>query len=293
MHEAAQEDDVPMWARAVPIPPGAFGDEPLPEPKMIKPTKHEPPVEHPDGPDGMWHGTPSGDLRGNHFGLHVGTYTAATEALEGRIGKPLDGKPWDGTRRYGDTPVRFHKGFDVVEGLPDGSAGYAQKSEGKHVPVSLDSYPTILPVRIVGPMSNTPDTAYEDWPTNRLMTRQLKRTRNPRTSLGHYYWNEAEDNSVSAVVPHANHLQVLDPNWSGHPTASTDGVRYAHVVEADVAEDLIRLAMPMPMPEGITFHYHGENDRFPQWMRNLGLGLEAPAVEAHHDGRPVGFLSWD
>lgn len=42
---------------------------------------HEPHMEHPDGPNGMWHGSPSGDLRGGHYGLHVGSYSAAKEVL--------------------------------------------------------------------------------------------------------------------------------------------------------------------------------------------------------------------
>ena len=28
--------------------------------------------------------------------------------------------------------------------------------------------------------------------------------------------------SISAVVPNANHLEVLDPNWTGRHTASTE-----------------------------------------------------------------------
>ena len=36
-------------------------------------------------------------------------------------------------------------------------------------------------------------------------------------------------------------------HWRGGHTASTDGVRYAHLVEADVAEDLQKLGMPSPV----------------------------------------------
>jgi GNAT superfamily N-acetyltransferase len=81
-------------------------------------------------------------------------------------------------------------------------------------------------------------------------------------------------------------------------TASTDGIRYAHIIEADVAEDLRRLAMPMPTPEGVTFHYHPTDDTIPTqpWpadpTRQVGL-FSAPAVEARHDGRHVGHLEWD
>lgn len=54
-----------------------------------------------------------------------------------------------------------------------------------------------------------------------------------------------------------------------------------------------RTAMPAPMPEGITFHHYGEDDRLPKWMRRLDIDLETPAVEARHNGKPVGYLAWD
>lgn len=38
----------------------------------------------------FWHGSPSGDLRGSKNGLHIGTYEAAKQALEARIGIPVE-----------------------------------------------------------------------------------------------------------------------------------------------------------------------------------------------------------
>jgi ribosomal protein S18 acetylase RimI-like enzyme len=59
-----------------------------------------------------------------------------------------------------------------------------------------------------------------------------------------------------------------------------------------------RLAMPAPMPGGVTFHYHPTNATIPTepWVAdpNLQVGLfSAPAVEARHDGRHIGHLGWD
>jgi len=53
-------------------------------------------------PKVFWHGSPSGDLRGSAYGLHVGSFAAAEQALNARIGVPAEGS-WDGTREYGKT----------------------------------------------------------------------------------------------------------------------------------------------------------------------------------------------
>lgn len=209
--------------------------------------EHEP--EHPDGPDGFWHGTPSGDLRGAHYGLHVGTYKAASEALNARIGKPAEGY-WDGTRVYGETPVvspgagyglgppgdpnRVENPYDAH--LPNGKATF---SDG--TPIPLHFKPAILPVRIKGPMANTPHEPYEDDEANDLMTEHLNQG---RTRHGFYYTNDGEGGylhpktskwltSISAVVPNGDHLEVLDPNWPGHRHASTDGIRWGLHTAAD------------------------------------------------------------
>lgn len=172
--------------------------------------------EHPDGPNGMWHGSPSGDLRGGAYGLHIGTYDAAKEALEARIGKPADGKPWDGTRTYGETPLGgYRNGYGAnaaPDALPTGKASY---SDG--TPISLDAKPHVFPVRIKGPMSNTPQNPHPDFKANGYMRAQITRGSAKR---GYYYHNEGEGvtvdpttgdikYSVSAVVPHGGHLEVL------------------------------------------------------------------------------------
>lgn len=46
-----------------------------------------------------------------------------------------------------------------------------------------------------------------------------------------------------------------------------------------------RTAMPTPMPEGITFHYHPTDETTPPT-------IFAPAIEARHDGKTVGKLEW-
>ena len=55
-------------------------------------------------PKVWYHGSVSGDLRGGRTGLHLGTYEAATQALEARIGVPAEGE-WDGKREYGKTKL--------------------------------------------------------------------------------------------------------------------------------------------------------------------------------------------
>jgi len=46
-----------------------------------------------------FHSSPNGDLRGSFYGLHIGSYEAAKEAIEARIGVPARGE-WDGSREY-------------------------------------------------------------------------------------------------------------------------------------------------------------------------------------------------
>lgn len=152
-------------------------------------------------PDQFFHGTPSGDLRGGHYGLHVGTRQAALDALNARIGRPATGE-WDGTRIYGQTKLAGSKMYGIPEGLPSGRAEY---SSGEKVP--LDSVPDILSVQISGPMTNTPRTPHEDFKANGYMAGQVKRGTAKR---GYYYTNVAEDEgSISAVVPPGGaHLKV-------------------------------------------------------------------------------------
>jgi len=171
----------------------------------------------------FWHGTPSGDLRGSHYGLHVGTYQAAKEALNARIGIPAEGE-WDGTREYGKTllagkkrlkeldPKEFNQtGFNAGEDIPEKNyyptqrkqiAKYSDRSE-----VLFNSKPNIFPVRIKGKMTNTPYTPHEDFKANALMARQIKKG---KAKKGYYYEQVGEDaGSISAVVPNLQHLEMI------------------------------------------------------------------------------------
>jgi hypothetical protein len=158
-----------------------------------------------------YHGTPSGDLRGSYYGLHVGTQEAARQALNARIGTPVRGD-WDGTRRYGDTMLRGSHGVNMTTGERDTSQDYLPSGEATYSSgdkIDLDSLPEIMPVAIHGPMTNTPDRPHGDWQANGIMAGQVKRG---RAKSGYYYRNEAEDEgSVSAVVPPGGaHLKPLD-----------------------------------------------------------------------------------
>lgn len=50
-------------------------------------------------------------------------------------------------------------------------------------------------------------------------------------------------------------------------------------IDRDVADDLMRLAMPNPLPQGVHFRYHPEL----QW---------SPGVTAHLNGKMIGSLEW-
>lgn len=175
--------------------------------------------------DGWWHGSPAGDLRGAFYGLHVGTYDAARQALESRIGTPADGKPWDGTRTLGETLLAYgvpgtpyYREYHVGDGVPGETTGgpwdYTQVTYSDGTPVPLDSKPTMLPVRITGPMTNTPDNPHTDARANALMKGLITRGQARR---GFYYVNDSEDeNSISAVVPNADHLEIYHPDLGWH-----------------------------------------------------------------------------
>ena len=175
--------------------------------------------------DIFWHGSPSGEMRGSFYGLHIGTYEAAKEALEARIGTPAEGT-WDGKREYGKTklagentlrrlgvvyPTGYNCCHDFVEDyfpsqrkeLPD----YSDKSY-----VSLTAKPIIIPVKIIGEMSNSPYRPMADSKANSTMAAQIKKGTAKR---GYYYINVSEDEgSISAVVPSAEHLQILSKEYA-------------------------------------------------------------------------------
>jgi hypothetical protein len=168
-------------------------------------------------PAQFWHGTPSGDLRGGSYGLHVGTQQAAHEALTARIGHPAEGT-WDGSREYGKTllagkrslrergifPTGYSTDAPEEDHYPLGTASYGGESSGRQ-PVALNSRPTMIPLRITGPMTNTPQTPHDDFRANGMMHGQIKRGTARR---GYFYTNAGEDfGSVSAVVPNEQHVR--------------------------------------------------------------------------------------
>jgi len=164
--------------------------------------------------DVYWHGTPSGDLRGGTTGLHVGTRQAAEDALHARIGVPVEGT-WDGTREYGKTllagqrtleargifPTGYNAEAPEEDHFPTGTAAF---SSGE--PVLATHRPNIIPVRIKGPMTNTPYSPHSDARANAMMQGALKRK---AAKKGYYYQNEGEDpGSVSAVLPGPGHVEL-------------------------------------------------------------------------------------
>lgn len=113
---------------------------------------------------------------------------------------------------------------------------------------------------------------------------------------------------TTAVVHHQGQPYVVD--WSLRQF--DPGVEHPHIEPLDVYETRFgesecggesdcghptapfgvpgpgeRTAMPQPMPKGITFHYHPTDDTI------AGAAFRAPAVEARHQGKRVGYLQWD
>ena len=171
----------------------------------------------------FYHGSPSGEFHGGHYGIHIGTQEAAREALESRIGIRADGKDWDGTREYGKTLLA---GGETQKRIGRGGTGYnsgmAQDGTGKDfyptekthhasysdgTPVDFASKPNLFAVKIKGEMSNTPERPMSDTRANAQMAGQQKKGNARR---GYYYQNDGEDaGSISAVVPSGDHLEVL------------------------------------------------------------------------------------
>jgi hypothetical protein len=194
---------------------------------------------------GWWHGTPSGDLRGGRYGLHVGTRRAAEEALHARIGYPATGS-WDGTREYGKTLLAGNKTLQARGIFPTGyNSGMPEEDHypvignavfGDSTPVLAHHKPNILPVQIVGPMSNSPHAPHDDFKANGYMAAQIKRGTAKR---GYYYTNVGEDEgSVSAVVPNENHLKKSDDeaHMSGGLSGAPDGtIQPVNVLPATLA----------------------------------------------------------
>lgn len=170
-----------------------------------------------------YHGSTDKKLEGKN-GIHIGTKLAATQALEARIGVPATGE-WNGKTEYGKTLLAgkitlralekqgkwcmtgYNAGSDVPEEdyYPTQREEVATYSDGTKV--SMKSKPIIFPVRIVGPMTNTPNKPHGDMRANSMMTRAIK---SGNAKSGFYYTNIAEDEgSISAVVPDKTFLEII------------------------------------------------------------------------------------
>ena len=182
----------------------------------------------------FYHGSPSGDLRGSFYGLHIGTFEAAKQALEARIGVPAQGE-WDGTREYGETKLAGKKtlareenkykstGFNCGRDIPEEDYFPSERNEkakySDQTEVSLNSRPNIQPVEITGAMSNTPNNPHEDFKANGYMKAQITKGNAKR---GYFYTNQGEDaGSISAVVPNGSFLKTINEESESKPDIFT------------------------------------------------------------------------
>lgn len=168
-------------------------------------------------PSIVWHGSGSGDLRGGSHGLHVGTFAAAKDALEARIGRPAEGE-WDGTREYGKTLLAgaermsdARTGFNVdlpeKDFYPTEPPRISSTDARKSVIGEMSMKPSITPFRITGKMSNSPSNPHGDWAANGRMRGLISRG---KAKSGYYYSNISEDaGSISAVLPNGGHLDQV------------------------------------------------------------------------------------
>lgn len=172
----------------------------------------------------FYHGSTDNKLEGKN-GIHIGTYKAAKEALEARIGVPATGE-WDGTKEYGKTLLAGKKtinrieteekryvgtGFNCGKDMPEEDyypvdrKEKAKYSDGTVIPENCK--PIIFEVKIVGPMTNSMNTPHKDFVANGLMMRAIRKG-NPKS--GFFYKNVAEDvDSISAVVPNKSFLEIV------------------------------------------------------------------------------------
>jgi len=160
-----------------------------------------------------YHGSASGDLRGGQSGLHLGTFKAAKEALEARIGIPVEGE-WDGTREYGKTllcgknTLKIRNIFCTGHNCDVSNEDFYPTESPKHTEyLKLNMKPAIKKYKILCPMTNSINTPYNDWKANGYMKASLKRGNAKR---GFYYRNEGEDaGSISVVVPNGNFVKEI------------------------------------------------------------------------------------
>ena len=172
----------------------------------------------------FYHGSTDKNMYGKN-GIHVGTYEAARQALNARIGVPADGD-WDGTREYNKTLLAGKKtlkkikdiegryvvtGYNCGDDVPYEDYYPVQKvlpkySDGTEIPANC--FPIIYPVKIIGNMINTYNTPYSDEKANSIIKRTLKMG---NAKNGIYYINIGEDEgSISAVVPNSKFLKIIN-----------------------------------------------------------------------------------
>ena len=170
----------------------------------------------------FYHGSTDKNLLGKN-GIHIGTYEAARQALNARIGVPAVGD-WDGTRQYDKTLIAgkntlqkiyneekryVSTGYNCGTNVPEEDYYPEQKgipmySDGKYIPTNC--YPIIFPVIIIGNMINSKNTPYTDSRANSIIKRTLK----TNAKNGIYYVNDGEDvGSISAVVPNSEFLKIV------------------------------------------------------------------------------------
>ena len=170
----------------------------------------------------FYHGSTDDNLSGNQ-GIHIGTYKAAKQALEARIGVPAKGE-WDGSREYSKTLLAGKKtlknkerngefcntGFNCYGANEEDYYPTERKDRAMYsdkTPIPFNCKPIIFPVKITGQMTNHPSRPHRDEVANGMMLRNLK-IGNARS--GYYYENIGEDSgSISAVVPNRSFLTKI------------------------------------------------------------------------------------
>ncbi len=161
-----------------------------------------------------YHGSPSGDLRGGVTGLHLGTFKAAKQALEARIGIKSDGSEWDGNQEYGKTLLAgkktlkqkgiFPTGFNCH--IPDDDF-YPTESPKNSPYLKLNLKPAIKRYELLCPIFNK--KPYKDNYANHLMARLIKSGKT--INFGVIYINDSEDyKSISLVVPNGNCVKEIN-----------------------------------------------------------------------------------
>lgn len=259
-----------------------------------------------------WHGSPSGQLKGSHIGLHLGTKGAAEDALHARIGFPAEGS-WDGTRKYGETKLAGKKtlrerdprgynitGFNVHAPEEDfypreHPTGLPKYGDGTYV--GHDATPSLKAYRIKGPMTNTPQRPHEDFRANGYMSAALKKG---NAKNGYYYGNVAEDDgSISAVVPSAAHIEPVDDTPAKARGGATSdvwdrfhkAVSYARGGRAEIDDRLLGMlkrpgsgyTSPANKPGTVKIPGYGEVEARPIPEVEASAAKYMKAQGRHHD----------